>query len=104
MVDSCQALARSSDETKPDGTTVSQSISPQTTSAIMREKRIALRRSRTTRDQQSTRHDRQRGANSNSKEFLAALCGQEIKDEEITTESEDEGKELSKSKPTKPKK
>ena len=82
---------------------VSQSISPRMTSAIMRETRVALRKSRTEKDRQSTRQDRQR-ANSNSKEFLAALCVQKIKEEEESMESEDEDKETSKSKSSKPKK
>ena len=84
---------------------VSQSISPRTTSAIMRENCVTLRKSRTERDRQSTRQDRQR-ANSNSKEFLAALCGQKIKEEEESTESEDEDKDKKTSKPksSKPKK
>ena len=48
-------------------------VSPRTTSAIMRENRLNIRKSRTERDRQSTRQERQR-ADSNSKEFLAKLC------------------------------
>ena len=84
-----------------------QAISPRTTSAIMRENRMSLRKSRTERDRKSTHQEQQR-ANSNSKEFLAALCGQKTKEEKESTESEDEDKDkiTSKSKPksSKPKK
>ena len=54
--------------------------------------REAHRRSRSERDRTSTRQGRPRGAN--SKEFLAALCGKEIKTEVNRTDSEDEDRVL----------
>ena len=84
-------------ETNPHQTT---SVSPQTTSAIMRENRWNVRKSRTERDRQSTRRERQR-ADSNSKSFLANLCGKERKE---SSESEEEDKDKKTSKTSKPKK
>ena len=68
------------------------------------ETREAQRKSRKARDRASTRQSHPRGAN--SKEFLAALCGQKVKVEENPTDSEDEDHESSiSSKPkTKPRK
>ena len=61
--------------------------------------REVVRKSRNERDRESTCQDRPRGAD--SKEFLAALCGQKIKVEENPTDSEDEDQESFKSKSSK---
>ena len=98
-------------ETNTDQTeteAVSQSISPRTTSTIMRANRgflRNLRKSKSERDRQSKRQERQR-ADSTSKEFLAALSGQKTKEGEESTESKGEDKDMktSRHKSSKPKK
>ena len=95
-----------SDQTETEA--ASQSISPRTTSTIMRANRAFLwnlRKSKAERDKQRKCQERQR-ADSTSKEFLAALSGQKTKEGEESTESKGEDKDMktSRHKSSKPKK